>query len=62
MSLQIKDLDSSPSEEDYIERIKRKHITIKRCTRCIYDIETPSIKFDDRGVCNYCKASEDLNQ
>ena len=61
MSLQIKDLDSSPSEEDYIERIKRKHITIKRCTRCIYDIETPSIKFDDRGVCNYCKASEDLN-
>ena len=62
MSLQTKDLDSSPSEEDYIERIKRKHITIKRCTRCIYDIETPSIKFDDRGVCNYCKASEDLNQ
>ena len=62
MSLQIKDLDSSPSEEDYIERIKRKHITIKRCTRCIYDIETPSIKFDDRGVCNYCKASEDLDQ
>ncbi len=26
----------------------------KICTRCIYDERTPSILFDENGVCNYC--------
>jgi N-acetyl sugar amidotransferase len=31
------------------------------CTRCVYDNHySPSIKFDDEGVCNYCHQVEDL--
>ncbi len=30
------------------------------CSRCIYDSQTPSIYFDEKGVCNYCKQSEEL--
>src|SRR5207253_4451353 len=28
---------------------------MKICTTCIYDDRTPSITFDERGVCSYCK-------
>jgi N-acetyl sugar amidotransferase len=30
------------------------------CSRCIYDSDTPSIVFDNNGVCNYCKMIDDL--
>ena len=30
------------------------------CTRCIYDTSVPNILFDDKGVCNYCKQTDDL--
>lgn len=30
------------------------------CSRCIYDDRTPSITFDENGVCNYCKMVDDL--
>jgi len=30
------------------------------CKRCIYDNRTPSITFDEDGVCNYCKMVDDL--
>lgn len=30
------------------------------CTRCIYDDRVPRITFDQQGVCNYCKMSDDL--
>ena len=33
---------------------------IKICSRCIYDEYTPAIKFDDKGVCNYCQMVDDL--
>lgn len=33
---------------------------MKVCTRCIYDETVPRISFDDNGVCNYCKMSDDL--
>lgn len=32
----------------------------KICTRCIYDDRTPSISFDENGVCNYCRMVDDL--
>lgn len=32
----------------------------KICTRCIYDTSVPSIQFDEAGVCNYCKMTDDL--
>ena len=30
------------------------------CTRCIYDRNVPSILFDEKGMCNYCKMHDDL--
>ena len=30
------------------------------CSRCIYDTYVPKIKFDENGVCNYCKMVEGL--
>lgn len=30
------------------------------CSRCIYDERTPRISFDEKGICNYCKMSDDL--
>ena len=33
---------------------------LKICSRCIYDERVPRISFDENGVCNYCKMSDDL--
>ena len=33
------------------EKIKK----IKRCTCCVLPETMPFIKFDDKGVCNYCR-------
>jgi len=30
------------------------------CSRCIYDERVPSIIFDEKGVCNYCKQVDQL--
>jgi N-acetyl sugar amidotransferase len=34
----------------------------KICTRCIYDESTPSISFDEMGVCNYCHMIDALKE
>jgi N-acetyl sugar amidotransferase len=34
--------------------------TIKICSRCIYDERVASIRFDEQGVCNYCKQIDNL--
>ncbi len=31
-------------------------IEIKRCARCVLPVTTPYIKFDEHGVCNYCRS------
>lgn len=33
---------------------------IQICSKCIYDITVPSIKFDEQGICNYCHMVDDL--
>lgn len=33
---------------------------VRACTRCIYDETVPGITFDENGVCNYCKAHDQL--
>ena len=33
---------------------------LKICTRCIYDEKVSGIKFDDKGVCNYCEMIDNL--
>jgi len=35
---------------------------VKICKTCIYDENTPSIKFDENGVCNYCHMIDDLKK
>lgn len=35
-------------------------VKLKICSRCIYDERVPSIQFDDKGVCNYCKQIDSL--
>jgi N-acetyl sugar amidotransferase len=31
-----------------------------RCKRCLYDEDTPSISFDNYGICNYCQLHDQL--
>jgi hypothetical protein len=35
--------------------LEYKKLNIKRCTKCILPETMPFIKFDEAGVCNYCK-------
>lgn len=35
---------------------------VQVCTRCIYDERVSAIRFDDDGICNYCKQVDDLVQ
>lgn len=35
---------------------------MKICSRCIYDERVSRISFDENGVCNYCKMSDDLKE
>ena len=37
-------------------------INQKICSRCILDTTVPGIRFDDRGVCNYCKIHDELEK
>lgn len=32
-----------------------------RCARCLYDEDTPAIRFDEEGVCNYCALHDKLD-
>ena len=33
---------------------------LRICSRCIYDERVPAIRFDDEGVCNYCRQVDQL--
>ncbi len=33
---------------------------VRICTNCIYDERVPQIRFDEAGVCNYCRQIDDL--
>ena len=33
----------------------------KRCTKCIMDTTAPTIEFDEKGICNYCKEQKVIN-
>lgn len=36
-------------------------MTVRRCTRCLYDEHTPRITFSAQGVCSYCDAYDRLD-
>ncbi len=42
---------------DWSQRYKKD---TTRCTRCLYDEDTPAITFDADGVCNYCQMHDSL--
>ena len=52
--LPVIDDRSDPSQAPVTEKVQ--------CTRCLYDEDTPSITFDDLGVCSYCKLSEHMDR
>ncbi len=35
-------------------------VDLEICSRCIYDERVPAIRFDEEGVCNYCRQVESL--
>ena len=35
---------------------------IKRCTRCLYESDTPAITFGAHGVCNYCDIHDTMDR
>lgn len=39
-----------------------KKIQNKRCVRCIMDLSIPGIKFDEKGVCNYCHLQDKMEK
>jgi hypothetical protein len=34
----------------------------KICLRCISDSSVPGNRFDDRGICNFCKIHDELEK
>ncbi len=47
---------------DFYQRIQEYHRAVERCTRCVLDVNTPSIEFDNEGVCNYCRTVDALEE
>ena len=50
----------NPNEKIEFHTVRGKMVKI--CKTCIYDENTPSIKFDENGVCNYCHMIDDLKK
>ena len=48
----IPDFQINRNEEKLLEY---KKLNLKRCTKCILPETMPYIKFDEHGICNYCK-------
>ena len=55
----IPNLGTQKTEEGMLEYAENN---LKRCTRCILPETMPFIRFDDRGVCNYCRSHKTRNK
>ncbi len=42
--------------------MKKDNKKVRYCTRCPQDTTIPGIKFDDRGVCNYCHLYDKMDR
>ncbi|NEW60732.1 N-acetyl sugar amidotransferase [Sulfurovum sp. bin170] len=51
--------DENLWKEEWKRRVQRKK-GLKRCSRCLYDEETPNISFNGEGICNYCEKDDEL--
>ena len=43
-----------------VHPVVTSHRDVVRCTRCVYDETVPGIKFDEDGVCSYCRMHDRL--
>lgn len=50
----IPEFQFNKNEEKLLEFKTFEQINIQRCTKCILPETMPFIKFDEKGVCNYC--------
>lgn len=48
-------------QEEWQKRVERKK-ALKKCSKCLYDEETPNILFNEEGVCNYCIKDDELRK
>ena len=46
-------------KEEWEKRVQRKR-TLQKCSICLYDEETPSITFNEIGLCNYCIKDDEV--
>ena len=49
----------------WVEQLNQKFESrpqFARCSRCLYDESTPSISFDENGVCSYCRMIDEMEQ
>jgi glutamine---fructose-6-phosphate transaminase (isomerizing) len=52
-------LGSNAEEEKSLQHM---HHQLRRCSRCILPETMPFIRFDDQGICNYCKHYKPKNK
>ena len=50
-----KQIDCIIKKYDFIEFNNKKISNLQKCTKCILPETYPFIKFDNDGICNYCK-------
>jgi N-acetyl sugar amidotransferase len=41
---------------------KKKTQDYQICTRCVYDTTIPDIRFDERGICQFCKIHDEMEE
>jgi glutamine---fructose-6-phosphate transaminase (isomerizing) len=58
----IPEFQFNTNEEKLLEFKTLKELSLKRCTKCILPETMPFIKFDDKGVCNYCNNYKKRNK
>ena len=58
----IPEFQFNKNEENLLEFKTFEELNIKRCTKCILPETMPFIKFDEEGVCNYCKNYKKRNK
>ena len=53
--LKSANLNLLSENENYFNGVRESISDLKRCKKCILPETFPNIKFDDQGVCNYCR-------
>lgn len=54
-------LRTNAEEPDQVSSTGHAHPTGQRiCARCIYDTRITGIRFDDEGICQYCRQTDEL--